>query len=113
MSKVTYAFRPQIEDIWKELKEGKSRSDQRCFHCPDWHPLRHFSSLSLTCLPAAGKAKEDAGNKTPEKGAIKAWEADVVSLGDTWMGPAIRQGLIQPLPDGAERTHWWKTLPPR
>jgi hypothetical protein len=29
-----------------------------------------------------------------------------VTLGDSWLGPAIRGGLIQPIPD-AESSRWW------
>lgn len=38
--------------------------------------------------------------------------ADVATLGDAWMAPAIRQGLIRPIP-GAERQRWWQRLAPR
>lgn len=38
--------------------------------------------------------------------------ADVVTLGDTWLGPAIQRGLVRPIP-GAESSRWWGALPRR
>ncbi len=50
-------------------------------------------------LPFFGDRKEDA--------AI----ADLVTLGDYWLAPAIAQGLIQPL--DIEKLDQWQQLPPR
>ena len=33
-------------------------------------------------------------------------EADAVTLGDGWLGHAIQQGLLRPVPD-AEHSSWW------
>jgi spermidine/putrescine-binding protein len=38
--------------------------------------------------------------------------ADIVTLGDAWLGPAIQQQLIQPIPS-AETYRWWRRLPRR
>lgn len=38
--------------------------------------------------------------------------ADVVTLGDAWLGPAIARGLLAPIP-GAEGARWWRRLPRR
>ncbi|KAL6747850.1 hypothetical protein V8C86DRAFT_2896496 [Haematococcus lacustris] len=38
--------------------------------------------------------------------------ADCVSLGDTWLAPAIQRRLLQPLPH-PEQYRWWRLLPPR
>lgn len=40
----------------------------------------------------------------------KASLADVASLGDAWLAPAIGRGLIQPIPD-AESYRWWVRTP--
>ena len=37
-------------------------------------------------------------------------EADAVTLGDAWLGHAIQQGLVQPIPD-AEHSSWWVRSP--
>ena len=51
----------------------------------------------------------------PEKGAgsrgvrgrvASAARADAVSLGDEWLAPAVRGGMLQPVP-GAEAARWW------
>ena len=39
-----------------------------------------------------------------------AAHADAVMLGDAWLGPAIRAGLLQPIPD-ALASWWWVRLP--
>ena len=44
--------------------------------------------------------------------ASQAWSADAVTLGDAWMGDAIRNGLLLPM-DGAENSSWFKRLSPR
>jgi len=38
--------------------------------------------------------------------------ADVTTLGDVYLAPAIREGLIQPIPN-AESSRWWHMLGPR
>eukprot|EP00232_Nephroselmis_pyriformis_P021149 CAMPEP_0182853104 /NCGR_PEP_ID=MMETSP0034_2-20130328/522_1 /TAXON_ID=156128 /ORGANISM="Nephroselmis pyriformis, Strain CCMP717" /LENGTH=479 /DNA_ID=CAMNT_0024983855 /DNA_START=319 /DNA_END=1754 /DNA_ORIENTATION=- len=51
--------------------------------------------------------------KTGAKGkGIAVGEADLVTLGDVWLAPAIREGLIKPIA-GAEDSSWWADLPPR
>jgi spermidine/putrescine-binding protein len=45
-----------------------------------------------------------------EKGKLNA---DVCTLGDAWLAPAIREGLIMPLPGGRDQAAWWGGLPPR
>lgn len=35
-----------------------------------------------------------------------------MTLGDAWLGPAIRGGLVRPIPD-AQRCRWWRALGPR
>ena len=37
--------------------------------------------------------------------------ADLAVLGDAWLGPAVADGLLQPIV-GAERSRWWGLLPP-
>ncbi|KAK9845493.1 hypothetical protein WJX81_007872 [Elliptochloris bilobata] len=41
-----------------------------------------------------------------------AARADAAMLGDAWLGPAIRAGLLQPIPD-ALASRWWAGLSPR
>lgn len=50
-------------------------------------------------LPAAGKDRS-------------AGAADIVTIGDAWLGPAIRAGYVQPI-DGAEMFRWWRRMAPR
>jgi hypothetical protein len=38
--------------------------------------------------------------------------ADVVTLGDSWLAPAIRRRLVQPI-TSAETYRWWQRLPRR
>ncbi|EFJ52374.1 hypothetical protein VOLCADRAFT_103032 [Volvox carteri f. nagariensis] len=38
--------------------------------------------------------------------------ADVITLGDIWMGAAIQRGLLQPIP-GATSSRWYRMLPQR
>ncbi|KAG2428034.1 hypothetical protein HXX76_012019 [Chlamydomonas incerta] len=37
--------------------------------------------------------------------------ADVVTLGDAWLGPAVARRLVQPIA-GADSCRWWRMLPP-
>lgn len=52
--------------------------DRSCVKVPHNLPMQELSDPPDTKNSAAG--------------------ADVVTLGDAWLGPAIRQGLVQPLP---------------
>ncbi|KAG1669301.1 hypothetical protein FOA52_014862 [Chlamydomonas sp. UWO 241] len=45
-------------------------------------------------------------------GKQSAGAADVVTLGDAWLGPAIARRLVSPIPN-AEHSRWWKMLGPR
>ncbi|CAG9467647.1 unnamed protein product [Pedinophyceae sp. YPF-701] len=40
------------------------------------------------------------------------WGADAVTIGDAWLGEAIRRGLVQPITD-AESCRWWAAVGPR
>lgn len=44
-------------------------------------------------------------------GAKSAAGADLVTVGDAWLAPAIRAGALQPLRDH-ERWRWWVGAPP-
>ncbi|KAK9807227.1 hypothetical protein WJX73_010860 [Symbiochloris irregularis] len=50
--------------------------------------------------------------RTGKAASKSAATADAITLGDAWLAPAIRDGLIQPIPD-ALSSSWWKALPPR
>lgn len=63
--------------------------------CPN-PPTSRLQELSDT----SGKNKRSAGL------------ADVATLGDAWLGPAIARGLVQSIP-GAETYRWHRLLPPR
>ncbi|GFR49954.1 hypothetical protein Agub_g12062, partial [Astrephomene gubernaculifera] len=39
--------------------------------------------------------------------------ADVVTLGDSWLGPAVQRGLLQPLPGTPQHQRWYRLLPQR
>uniref|UniRef100_A0A7S0RPJ7 Uncharacterized protein n=1 Tax=Chlamydomonas leiostraca TaxID=1034604 RepID=A0A7S0RPJ7_9CHLO len=41
-----------------------------------------------------------------------AGAADVATLGDAWLGPAIKEGLLQPIPK-ARTQRWWRGMSPR
>lgn len=43
---------------------------------------------------------------------MSARTADAVTLGDTWLGPAIKAGYLQPLQD-VDSYRWWVSLQPR
>lgn len=59
------------------------------------------------------KLQELVGKKrNADSVANQAWSADAVTLGDAWMGEAIRNGLVLPL-DGAENSSWFKRISPR
>lgn len=49
---------------------------------------------------------------TSGKNKRSAGLADVATLGDAWLGPAIARGLVQSIP-GAETYRWHRLLPPR
>eukprot|EP00955_Chlamydomonas_euryale_P087053 364265-Chlamydomonas_euryale.AAC.19 len=56
------------------------------------------------------------GNDVPQElsdpnGKQSAGAADVVTLGDAWLGPAIQQRLVAPIPN-AEHARWWRMLGP-
>jgi hypothetical protein len=59
-------------------------------------PRRRRALSALGIEPAAA---------APAAPAAPAGAADVVTLGDAWLGPAIKQGLIQPIPS-AETYRW-------
>lgn len=63
-------------------------SEQRC---KVQHVTQEHEGMCRRTGRAAGKA---------------AATADAVTLGDAWLGPAIQQGLLQPIPH-ALSSPWW------
>lgn len=54
-------------------------------------PSLHIQPWKAPCPPQELADPADTANSCST--------ADVVSLGDAWLGPAIRRGLIQPIPN--------------
>ncbi|CAL8462508.1 g2041 [Coccomyxa elongata] len=71
--------------------------------------LSKYGRFQLAQKPQTADIFEELGQPSKKNSAARA---DAVSLGDAWLGPAIRAGLIQPIPD-AESSRWWGNLPPR
>jgi len=67
--------------------------------------LRNQKELVAASVAGAPKRKKEKGKA--------ALNADVCTLGDVWLAPAIREGLIMPLPGGRDDAAWWGQLPPR
>lgn len=53
------------------------------------------------------KAKGKKSRKSKKE--PKPTTVDAVTLGDAWLGAAIAQGLIQPVPDAKEHRYWVRT----
>ena len=59
-----------------------------------WHDLK-------------GEIEKEKGKKgRRKKKEPKPTTVDAVTLGDAWLGAAIAQGLIQPIPDAKEHRYW-------
>ncbi|KAI8466668.1 MAG: hypothetical protein J3K34DRAFT_379213, partial [Monoraphidium minutum] len=63
-------------------------------------------------LGQRGQLQEIFDELKDPKAKRSAGAADVVTLGDAWLAPAIREGLLQPIPS-AETYRWWRRLPRR
>ncbi|GBF91197.1 hypothetical protein Rsub_04866 [Raphidocelis subcapitata] len=63
-------------------------------------------------LGQRGQLQEIFNELGDPKAKRSAGAADVVTLGDAWLGPAAAKGLIQPIPS-AETYRWWRRLPRR
>ncbi|EIE23974.1 periplasmic binding protein-like II, partial [Coccomyxa subellipsoidea C-169] len=75
------------------------------------HALSKYGRFQLAQKPQIADIFEELGQ--PRSISLNsAARADAVTLGDVWLGPAIRAGLIQPIPE-AESNRWWGNLPPR
>jgi hypothetical protein len=59
-----------------------------------------------TTKDAIARAKKSKGGA-----AAKIAKADVVSLGDEFLAPAIQNGLVVPLPDDVANAEWYARLP--
>jgi len=64
-------------------------------------PTARVTMQQLPSLQQMWKAIDSGGT---------AAHADVVTLGDAWLAPAIKAGKLQPIPN-AEHYRWWKRLP--
>lgn len=72
--------------------------------------LKDLFQLLQTWNPQANpSAKPKSGLPIPFVGGKPAPVADLVTVGDFWLAPAIQQGLIQPFPAG--KTSDWQKLP--
>ena len=75
------------------------------------HPTIPVPLQTLMTLPdhpdliLSQELSEAPGSRTKQSAAL----ADVVTLGDSWLAPAIRNGLIQPLPN-ADHSRWFQSL---
>lgn len=47
-----------------------------------------------------------------KSGRRRLGQKDAVTMGNAWLGHAVREGLVQPIPD-ARRSRWWQTAGPR
>ncbi|MEW5310112.1 MAG: hypothetical protein WDW38_001941 [Sanguina aurantia] len=77
--------------------------------------LGHYAGFSLDQrgqFEDIFKELSETHKQKPGSGNRSSAVADVVSLGDTWLSPAIRQGLIQPLRN-AHTYRWYKQMPKR
>jgi hypothetical protein len=61
---------------------------------------------------AAADDTSAAAKQKHKKKDNSAASADVVTLGDAWLGAAVKRGLVQPIP-GAAGARWWRRLPLR
>lgn len=66
------------------------------------------NAAALAAAAAAAAAKDAKKSKKIDGRYAKA---DVVSLGDEYLAPAIAAGLILPLGDAAVRSDWYRRLP--
>jgi spermidine/putrescine-binding protein len=62
-----------------------------------------------TAAASEAKAKKSKASKKQDG---KYARADVVTLGDEFLAPAIAAGLILPLDDTASKSDWYRRLPP-
>ncbi|KAL3137083.1 hypothetical protein ABBQ32_006668 [Trebouxia sp. C0010 RCD-2024] len=63
-------------------------------------------------LHQKGQLQDIYSELGPNKKKISARTADAVTLGDSWLGPAIQAGYLQPLQD-VESYRWWDAMAPR
>lgn len=65
-----------------------------------------------TCFPFLGSVLSQELSDTSGQNKRSAGLADLVTLGDSWLGPAVQRGLVQPLPS-ATTSRWYRLLPPQ
>lgn len=98
------AQKAQIADIFDELSQPRS---------PSW--TSHLVACLQTttrCVTCEMKTKTSRLDVVTARVCSKknsAARADAVVLGDAWLAPAIRAGLIQPIPK-PESSRWWVRL---
>lgn len=62
-------------------------------------------------LAAANRSKKKANSTTKKDGKTKIAKADVVSLGDEFLAPAVANGLVLPLDESVLCSDWYQRLP--
>lgn len=73
--------------------------------------LVKYGLSSAVCASTCERLRTHLKKRCGCRKKQSAARADAVTLGDAWLAPAIRAGLLQPIPD-AQNSTWWVSRSP-
>jgi hypothetical protein len=96
-TRIQWEEKSDLKTIYSELLQERDR-----------HASTTPTTDTSTLTPGRSRLRSSPSSISTSR---RTGQADAVTLGDQWLAPAIRDGLLMPIPD-AHRSRWWASLPP-